>query len=237
MTTHALTPEQRARVNIFSQARGGVGSRGYGTNSLGYEIAWWVHPQRYQREMQFLLLHLASSAKQNILSFGCGPAFHEIALAHTFPHFKILATDLDKREIATAKKIAATVDGTGDNLTFQAGDAGSILANLETNKYDRIISLATLHDLPHLETVLESIARCLAPDGLFIFSYNPFRLQKQFSHLDSLTELLNRHFTRKNSLILTNEEDSLAYYGDIARISSQKRGYPLVWQGMVVQRK
>jgi len=48
--THALISEQRAKVDIFSRNRGGVGSRGYGKNSLGYEIAWWVHPERYQKE-------------------------------------------------------------------------------------------------------------------------------------------------------------------------------------------
>ena len=234
--THALTPQQRAKVDIFSQLRGGIGSRGYGKNSLGYEIAWWVHPQRYQQEMQFLLSHLAPSGKQNILSLGCGPAFHEIALARTFPNLNILATDLDEREIATAKSIASDFQA-GDNLALAVGDALSILGTHQDSQCDHIISLATLHDLPQLELVLESIARCLVPNGLFIFSYNPHRLQKQFDQLDSLEKLLDRHFEVIDSLVLTDEGDSLAYYGDITRISRQKRGYPLAWYGMVVRRK
>ena len=94
VNTHALTSEQRAKVDIFSQIRGGVGSRGYGENSLGYEIAWWVHPERYRKEMQFLLSHLSLEDKTNILSIGCGPAFHEIALSCAFPNLNIIATDL-----------------------------------------------------------------------------------------------------------------------------------------------
>lgn len=233
--THALTSEERAKVDIFSRTRGGIGSRGYGENSLGYEIAWWVHRERYQKEMQFLLSHLSLEGKKNILSIGCGPAFHEISLAYAFPNLNILATDLDKREIATAEKIALDVK-VFNNLTLQSGDALSIISAHKSSKFEQIISFATLHDLPQLELTLESIAQCLSPDGLFIFSYNPFRLQSQFSELESLEKLLDKHFEIQDSLVLITEEDSLAYYGEIAEISQQKRGYPLVWNGMVVKR-
>ena len=236
--THALTSEQRAKVDIFSRNRGGVGSRGYGKNSLGYEIAWWVHPERYQKEMQFLLSHLSLKKEdiKSILSIGCGPAFHEIALACSFPNLNILATDLDEREIATARKITSDIKLL-DNLTFQSGDAFSIISTHKSKKLDRIISFAALHDLPQLELILESIAQSLSPEGLFIFSFNPFRLQSQFSELESLEKLLEKHFKIVDSLILITEQDSFAYYGEIAQISQQKRGYPLVWNGMVVKLK
>lgn len=234
--THTLTPEERAKVDIFSQNRGGVGSRGYGENSLGYEIAWWVHPERYHKEMQFLLSYFSLEGKKNILSIGCGPAFHEIALACAFPNLNILATDLDKREIATAQKIALNAK-VSDNITFKSGDALSITSAHSSSKFDQIISFATLHDVPQLELFLESIAQGLSSDGLFLFSYNPFRLQSQFSEIESLERLLDKHFTIKDSVVLTSEKDSLAYYGEIAQISQEKRGYPLVWNGMVVKLK
>jgi SAM-dependent methyltransferase len=233
--TYALTSEQRAAVNIFSQARGGVGTRGYGKNALGYEIAWWVHPQRYLKEMEFLLSHLTLSSTERILSIGCGPAFHELALALTFPDVNFLATDLDEREIETAKAISDHI-GCPQNLQFQVGDALSVLSATDRHPYSHVISFAALHDFPHLDRTLEKVALHLMPNGLFILTYNPFRLHDNFAAASCLSDLLDRWFIVEKEVVLVTEVDSAAFYGEIARLSQEKRGYPLVWNGIVSRR-
>src|SRR3990167_5594001 len=74
---YALSSDERAHVDINSHARGGIGGRGFGQNTLGIEVGWWVHPDRYQKEIIAVNEALQIGGNESIVTFGCGPAFHE----------------------------------------------------------------------------------------------------------------------------------------------------------------
>lgn len=231
---HALPPKLRESVDIFSLARGGHGARGYGKNRYGVDVGWWVHPERYRKEMRFLLQALNLQGNERILTIACGPAFHEIAIAKHFPGIKIVATDLDPKEIKTARRLAQA-NGVS-NIEFRQMEATE-LSKLSGQRFDHVISLAALHDVPDLRGVFRGVSHVLKSNGRFVFTYNPGRRRVQFPHMPSLEQELARDFNLKHSGPLITPRNALHYYGKVERKSREQRGYGLVQEARIAKLK
>jgi len=230
VATFALTPEERAQVNIFSKERGGHGARGYGLGHHQLEIAWWVHPDRYGREASFLHEALRLNGTERILSIGCGPALHENAIAELHPGAHVTATDLDPKEIATAKEIA---DRMGvSNISHHACTAEELSTVCPPAHFDRVMSLAVLHDIPDLERAIEGIRRAMTDDGVFAFTYNPHRREAIFPG-SKVLDIVQRAFVVEAQRPLVTREDAHELYGGIASTSEAKRNYALAWDAVV----
>lgn len=229
ISQHALAPDQRAQVDIDSRERGGIGGRGFRRNALGLEVGWWVHPERYRKEIEVIHRQLQLSGCETVLTLGCGPAFHEIVLAREYPGLSILATDFDPREIETAAKLARWAKV--PNISFDVLDASAAgrEASPEVNEsFDRVMSLAALHDVGDVRQTFATVSRLLAPTGLFLFTYNPGRRLAQFPGQPPLEELLDQYLTLVHAAPLISAEDALEYYGEVESRSRRERGYGIV---------
>ncbi len=232
---YALTKANRQAVNIFSQERGGYGTRGYGCNKKGVEIGWWVYPNRYKKELDWLLNALKLEGNEKILSVGCGPAFHEIVLAYYFPGLQIIATDFDSKEILTAQKIAHSLKV--ENIHFKVIGAEQINKVVKPHSVDRIISMAVLHDVANIDAVFCKMAQILKPSGQLVFTYNPGRRTAQFPGQPPLEEILERYLTLIYRGPLITSEDALQYYESIELKSRKQRGYGLVQEARIAVSK
>lgn len=232
---YSLPKQERQAVDINSLERGGEGVRGYGRNKQGTEVGWWIHPERYRKELDWLLNILRLKEDGSILSIACGPAFHEIALASYYPAIKITATDLDPKEIETAQQIAA--ENGIHNINFQTINAEQIDNKFSTHAFDYVISLAALHDVLNLDPVFKAVSKILKKDGRFIFTYNPGRRAKQFPNQPTLEKTLSRYLTLIRHGPLITPEDALNYYGEVELKSRQERGYGLVQEARIATLK
>src|SRR5205814_1755116 len=127
------------------------GSRGYGTNRHGLEIAWWIHPGRVHQELEFLLDHVPFRGNEQLLSIACGPSFHESTLAKFFPALQVVATDFDPKEVETGRRIAGEVGVA--NVEHHALAAQDLDRLPPDHVFDHAISIAALHDIPDPETM------------------------------------------------------------------------------------
>lgn len=230
---YALEPEVAQAVDLHSQTRGGAGPRGYGLNRQGLEIAWWVHPERVRQELELVLDHLALDGSERLVTLGCGPAFHEAALAKFFPKLQITATDFDPKEIETAQTIAKQLGVTNvQHLAMAAEGVGSLK---DQGPFDAAVSIAVLHDVPDPDAMCRGLSEVLRPGGKFVFTYNPPRQRAQFPNSPPLREVIAKYFTIELEGPLVTAEHSKRYFGAIAERSELERGYPLRWDAVVAR--
>ena len=116
------------------------------------EIAWWVHPGRCAGPRSST--GPRSRAAAAILSIGCGPALHEATIAG-LPYASVVATDLDPEEIATARKVAHRM-GVENGIEHRALKAEELGPIVSQERFDRIISLAVLHDIGDLSGAMKT---------------------------------------------------------------------------------
>ena len=232
VTKHALDPAHAQEVNIHAQNRGGVGGRGYGKNAHGLEIAWWVSPRRVHQELGFVLEQLKLTGHERLVSIGCGPAFHEAAIAKFFPEIKIVATDFDASEIATAKLIGKEAGVT--NIDYRAMP-GEQVGEFEPASFDHAFSIAVLHDVPGLEQMCQSLTKVLKKNAIFAFTYNGPRQRAQFPDQPPLKDTISKYFKIEYEFPLVTPAHSREYFGSIADRSEKERGYPLQWDAIAAR--
>ncbi|GAA3597446.1 class I SAM-dependent methyltransferase [Nonomuraea rosea] len=89
------------------------------------------------------------------LDLGCGAGRHAVVLAERFAH--VDAVDLSGPMIELARARRAR-----DNISYRRAD----LLNVEaTDRYDFVLSVATLHHVPDLRAALRHIKSLIAPGG------------------------------------------------------------------------
>lgn len=230
VSVYSLTPEERAEVDIFSEARGGHGARGYGKGRHDLNIGWWVHPDRYGREAAFLYEALALRGGERLLSIGCGPALHEATIGSLYPDARVVATDLDPKEIETAKEVASRLGVT--NVEHHALKAEDITSVAPARSFDRVISLAVLHDIGDLPGAVRAIREAMKDDGVFAFTFNPYRRAAIFPDAP-VPEVVAEQFEILSHVPLVTPQDSHDLYGQIAATSEAKRNYALGWDAVV----
>jgi len=106
----------------------------------------------------YLLRHLPHHS-ENVLEIGCGTGeFTRLIASHAQ---KVVAIDLSPEMIRLANSQSANYQ----NIEYVLGDVMSY--PLPAERYDCIVSLATLHHLP-LEQALIKMKAALKPDGVLI---------------------------------------------------------------------
>ncbi len=228
---YSLTEKGRQMGDIFTSERDGIGAKGFRSNKQGFEVGWWVHPERYKKELDWLLDVLKLEGNESLLSVACGPAFHEMTLAHHFPDLHLMATDFDPKEIKTARKIADILGVT--NISFKNVGAEQISTIATPHSIDVIMSLAALHEVADLGSTFRKMSKLLKPSGRLIFTYNPGRRVAHFPRQPSLEEILEKYFTLIHCSTLITAEDSLQYYGSLELKSQAQRGYGLVQEARI----
>ena len=99
------------------------------------------------------------------MDIGCGLVFGALALKRNFSPAKIVATDLDPRMIASAKK-----NVTDPSIFFEFADATKL--SYENAGFDAVFEYGAIHHIPGPEwkTCLDEIYRVLVPKGrVFIY--------------------------------------------------------------------
>ncbi|MDT7808869.1 MAG: hypothetical protein QOJ70_2682 [Acidobacteriota bacterium] len=115
----------------------------------------WEHSSHYQ---DFLLRHVPSSCRES-LEIGCGVGNFSRLLAKSSE--RVLALDLSPNMIRIAKERSVLFP----NIDFQVADVMS--RELPAEKFDCIVTVATLHHLPMAE-VLPKIKNSLKVDGVLL---------------------------------------------------------------------
>ena len=115
----------------------------------------WDHNSHYH---QFLLDQLPPQC-QDVLEIGCGTGDFTCLLAQRAE--KVVAIDLSPEMVHRARENS----GLQPNIEFVLGDA--LTYPLDTNKFDCIATLTTLHHLP-VDQIFDEIKRALKPGGVFV---------------------------------------------------------------------
>jgi SAM-dependent methyltransferase len=115
----------------------------------------WNHKSHYH---SFLLKNISPTCR-NALEIGCGTGTFVRLLTQRGSH--VLALDLSPEMITLAKKQSQDYP----NIDFQMADFMDY--DLPDERYDNIVSIATLHHLP-LENVLERIKPALSVGGTLL---------------------------------------------------------------------
>jgi SAM-dependent methyltransferase len=119
------------------------------------EQARWDHNNHYH---SFLLAQLPKKGNL-VLDIGCGTGEFSRLLAKRFD--RVLAIDLSPKMIEVAKQNSRHYE----NINFQIADILSWQFPLE--KFDAIVSIATVHHLP-LENLLPTLKAALNPGGKLV---------------------------------------------------------------------
>jgi 2-polyprenyl-3-methyl-5-hydroxy-6-metoxy-1,4-benzoquinol methylase len=99
----------------------------------------------------------------DVLDIGCGAGRAICALAERYPASRFTGIDLCRDAIAMANDEANRRGLT--NVSFRRANFSALEA---TPRYDLITTFDAIHDQPDPESLMESIARLLRPDGVYL---------------------------------------------------------------------
>ena len=130
------------------------------------------HPDRLATIATLMGLRPAPVARCRTLELGCGNGGNLIAMAANLPEARFVGCDLAARPIALGRQLVAQLGLT--NITLLECDLRDVPA--ESGEFDYIIAHGVYSWVPPpvRDGMLESIARCLAPQGVAFVSYNTY---------------------------------------------------------------
>ena len=104
------------------------------------------------------------SSSLRVADVGCGAGWSTLAIARAFPRAEVTGFDADGASIADARHNAAAQ---GVAVRFDMRDATAIA---DAGRFDLILVLEALHDMPHPAGVLRSLRHALAPGGAVLIA-------------------------------------------------------------------
>lgn len=108
-------------------------------------------------------LETALAAGTTVADIGCGRGHAAIVLARAFPDSTVVGYDIDEDAIAHARGRARDLGVT--NVRFEVRDVADLHG---AGPFGLVLALDAVHDQAQPATVLEGVARALAPDGTFL---------------------------------------------------------------------
>jgi len=97
----------------------------------------------------------------HIADVGCGEGWAAIYLAEAYPNVTVDGFDLDDASIAQARRHVAA-RGLSDRVRFEVQD---VTATTPAGRYDLVLAVEVVHDLPDPVDVLGAMDRMSRPDG------------------------------------------------------------------------
>jgi len=155
-------------------------------------LAWMIerdNPFTKVTRSESIIKHLEIDSSMEILDVGCGPGRLTIPLAEKLTNGRIVGMDmqqgmLDKVKVkATAKKL--------NNIVYVNAKLEDHDKELEENKYDRVLLVSVLGEIPDKESALKAIYRTLKPGGILSVTeiiFDP-HFQSQKTILKLISEL------------------------------------------------
>jgi SAM-dependent methyltransferase len=106
-----------------------------------------------------------STRPAKVIDVGCGEGWAAIELARAFPAIRVVGLDIDPTSIERARRHAAEA-GLADRVTFRLGDASN--GGFGEDRFDLVLFLESLHDLPRPVEALVGARASLAEAGAVI---------------------------------------------------------------------
>jgi SAM-dependent methyltransferase len=101
-----------------------------------------------------------------VADIGCGQGWSTVAMANAFPSIVVDGYDIDQGSIQDARRHSAAA-GLADRVRFLERDSAQIAG---AGRYDLILILETLHDLPHPVETLRGARAALAEAGAVLIA-------------------------------------------------------------------
>ena len=102
---------------------------------------------------------LHAGERLRIADIGCGAGWSCVGLATAFPGVLVDGYDVDRETVRLAEKIVQD-NGVSDRVRIRRED---IAASLPSERYDLVIAVECLHDMPHPVPVLTAMRELCAP--------------------------------------------------------------------------
>ena len=102
----------------------------------------------------------ALRAGGRVADIGCGLGWSSIGVAQAYPRATVDGYDIDGPSVEMATANAAEA-GVADRVRFEATDAGEV----SVDRYDLVMALECVHDMPDPVSVLSAMRAMVKPDG------------------------------------------------------------------------
>lgn len=105
-------------------------------------------------------VHAKLSGGARVADVGCGLGWSSIGVATAYPDVTVDGYDIDRPSIDLATDNAVEA-GLSDRVRFHAADVGT----LDADRYDLVLALECIHDLPDPVAVLATMRNMVEPGG------------------------------------------------------------------------
>ena len=143
----------------------GAGFAAFGLHDIqaAFNRPAFVHhlTQRWLPALPAVQARLTAGDPVRIAELGCGEGFAAITIAQAYPNAVIDGYDLDEPSVAAAR-LAAQAAGVADRARFEVRDAADPSL---AGRYDLVMAIEMLHDVPDPVAVLRAMRSLAATDG------------------------------------------------------------------------
>ncbi len=109
---------------------------------------------------------LRADPPARVADIGCGAGWSCIGIARAYPEVRVDGFDLDAASVALARGNVADA-GLGDRVRVEARDIGDPAL---AGRYDLVMAIFCLHDLPRPVDILRAMRRLAGPEGVVLLA-------------------------------------------------------------------
>ena len=189
----------------------------------------FAHPRRMRTLARLFSLRAPAPERCRMLELGCGDATHLLWVAVGLPAARCVGIDLTEAGLARGREMAQ-VAGIG-NVELRQADIMDLDASL--GEFDYIVAHGVYSWVPELvrSKLLDLCARCLAPDGVALVSYNAM----PGGHFRSLAGELMRFGTRGIADPERTVAQARRFLDTFSRWQGQGEGYAEIIRGQIAR--
>jgi ubiquinone/menaquinone biosynthesis C-methylase UbiE len=121
-----------------------------------------------------------------VADIGCGDGYSTLSIAAAFPTLRFVGIDCNEKMFAIAQKRCLAQTDLVNRVSFQLGDARRLSSFLGADRFDIILTMRSLINLPNTRqqyNALRQIAKHLKAGGYYFGSENFIQGQNAFNRL------------------------------------------------------